>query len=90
MGWPDKFLLINDKLKQHHNSLAAHGQQSDWWTISDLSKYMQWSEAQTRYWCEKMVDKRWLIWRYHPDRHGWYSTKQYAAPWLIAAKCNPL
>lgn len=49
-----------------------------WLTVDDWARLLRWSNRKTLYWLEIAVDKRQFTWRYHPQRHGTYTTRQYA------------
>lgn len=57
-----------------------------WRSAPELAIKLKWEDGKTRYWLEKMVDIRYAIWRWHPGRHGWHATKQYALPHLAKRK----
>jgi uncharacterized protein YqcC (DUF446 family) len=72
MAWRSEYIAIQDEMRAHLFWV--------WITAPDLARMMGWTESKTRYWVDKMVKDYWLIWRWHPQRHGWLATRQYALP----------
>lgn len=73
MPWPQQYLDIRDEMLVYPHE--------PWWTGPELAKVMRWSRSKTDRWLQRMICDRWIIWRWHPKRHGWHATRQYALPW---------
>lgn len=78
MSWPREYLQMQGFLESHN--------WSPWHTAPEIAYFSGIPKTSLYRLLDRMIADKWIIWRWHPKRHGWHATRQYALPWLAKGK----